>query len=42
MRALQGLYPVMMISDCHPDHPDPRRRSVAAIESVIAAIARRR
>ena len=30
MRALQGLYPVMMISDCHPHHPDPRRRSVAA------------
>ena len=30
MRALQGLYPVMMISDCRPNHPDPRRRSVAA------------
>ena len=30
MRALQGLYPVMMISDCRPHHPDPRRRSVAA------------
>ena len=30
MRALQGLYPVMMISDCRPHHADPRRRSVAA------------
>jgi glycerophosphodiester phosphodiesterase len=30
MRALQGLYPVMMISDCAPHHADPRRRSVAA------------
>ena len=30
MRALQGLYPVMMISDCNPHHADPRRRSVAA------------
>jgi len=30
MRALQGLYPVMMISDCSPHHLDPRRRSVAA------------
>ena len=30
MRALQGLYPVMMISDCEPHHADPRRRSVAA------------
>ena len=30
MRALQGLYPVMMISDCAPHHLDPRRASVAA------------
>ena len=30
MRALQGLYPVMMISDCAPHHVDPRRRTVAA------------
>jgi len=30
MRALQGLYPVMMISDCKPHHSDPRRSSVAA------------
>ena len=30
MRALQGLYPVMLISDCEPHHSDPRRCSVAA------------
>lgn len=30
MRALQGLYPVMMISDCKPHHSDSRRSSVAA------------
>ena len=30
MRALQGLYPVMLISDCEPHHADPRRCSVAA------------
>jgi glycerophosphodiester phosphodiesterase len=30
MRALQGLYPVMLISDCKPDHADPRRCSVGA------------
>mmetsp|Transcript_34227 Transcript_34227/g.83843 ORF Transcript_34227/g.83843 Transcript_34227/m.83843 type:complete len:1297 (+) Transcript_34227:128-4018(+) len=30
MRALQGLYPVMLLSACVPGHADPRRRSVAA------------
>lgn len=30
MRAIQGQYPVMILTDGEPDHVDPRRRSVAA------------
>ena len=30
MRTLQGLYPVMLLSDCRPTHEDPRRCSVEA------------
>ena len=34
MRAIQGSYPVMILTDGEPDHADPRRRSVAAAMEV--------
>jgi hypothetical protein len=34
MRAIQGSYPVMILTDAEPDHVDPRRRSVAAAMEV--------
>jgi hypothetical protein len=34
MRAIQGHYPVMILTDAEPDHVDPRRRSVAAAMAV--------
>lgn len=34
MRAIQGAYPVMILTDGEPDHVDPRRRSVAAAMEV--------
>ena len=34
MRAIQGSYPVMILTDAEPNHADPRRRSVAAAMEV--------
>jgi len=34
MRAIQGSYPVMILTDADADHVDPRRRSVAAAMQV--------
>ena len=34
MRAIQGSYPVMILTDAEPHHVDPRRRSVAAAMEV--------
>jgi len=34
MRAIQGSYPVMILTDANADHVDPRRRSVAAAMQV--------
>ena len=34
MRAIQGCYPVMILTDGEADHVDPRRRSVAAAMEV--------
>jgi glycerophosphoryl diester phosphodiesterase len=34
MRALQGTYPVMILTDGEENHDDPRRRSVEAAMKV--------